>query len=171
MATRDSFISVEAIRRDFSYTPERGGSCITRLVSKTNRVKAGCLAGTFSGGYWYIHAAQKGQIGAHRIVWALVTGAWPANEIDHIDGNGANNKFENLREATHWQNIANRGTQRNNSSGITGISWDDGRKQWQSYINASGKRIPLGRFSQKDAAIEARMRAQDVYHGEFVRRA
>jgi hypothetical protein len=46
---------------------------------------------------------------AHRIAWFLYHGYWPADFIDHINGDKKDNRIENLREATSYQNMANRG--------------------------------------------------------------
>jgi hypothetical protein len=54
---------------------------------------------TNSNGYKYGPIFKK-NYKAHRVVWLLVTGHWPQLEIDHIDGNRSNNRFENLRPAT-----------------------------------------------------------------------
>lgn len=45
---------------------------------------------------------------AHRVIWALHTGEWPENEIDHKDRNGFNNIISNLRDVTHIVNMSNR---------------------------------------------------------------
>ena len=41
---------------------------------------------------------------AHRLAWLYVTGSWPSQDIDHIDGDPTNNRFANLREVTHQEN-------------------------------------------------------------------
>lgn len=37
---------------------------------------------------------------AHRVIWKLMTGDYPKQTIEHIDGNKLNNRWENLRELT-----------------------------------------------------------------------
>lgn len=59
----------------------------------------------------------------HRLIWALMTGAWPPEEVDHIDHDRANNVWSNLRLAGPLENRKNQTRRRNNTSGITGVSW------------------------------------------------
>lgn len=65
---------------------------------------AGCLCAT---GYQSIRINRK-PYQAHRLAWLHVYGEWPRNEIDHMNGNKADNRLSNLREATRFQNTANR---------------------------------------------------------------
>lgn len=74
------------------------------------------------------------QIGSHRIAWLLYTGNWPKHQIDHIDGNGMNNRRSNLRDVPQAVNLKNRKSQINNKSGITGVYWDKKRGKWVSQI-------------------------------------
>jgi len=71
---------------------------------------------------------------------------WP-KYVDHIDGNHANNKIENLRETTIAQNQWNRKIDRKNTSGIKGVSYDSRRNLWVAEIVANKKKIFLGRFN------------------------
>lgn len=53
-------------------------------------------------------------VGLHRAAWLLMTGKWPERELDHIDGGRGNNRWLNLREATHQENMQNRYRRRKN---------------------------------------------------------
>jgi hypothetical protein len=90
-------------------------------------------------------------------------------EIDHIDGDGLNNRRANLRAATHGQNQRNRGAQSNNSSGFKGVSWDKPTGKWRAQIEVNGKNKHLGRYNTPEAAHAAYCKASDVLHGEFGR--
>jgi hypothetical protein len=105
---------------------------------------------------------------AHRIIWLWVTGKWPEVEIDHIDGDGWNNKFDNLREATHPQNGKNLGLKKSNTSGATGV-----RKSKYGYsarIMVNYKEVYLGIYKSFEAAVAARKCAEQKYFGEFARK-
>jgi len=107
---------------------------------------------------------------AHRIIWLLMTGQDPGGAIiDHIDGNPHNNKFTNLRLATHHQNQCNQKVRSDNTSGFKGVTWDQNRKKWSSSIHAKGKRIFLGRFNTKEEAYRVYCEAAKELHKEFSR--
>ncbi len=65
-------------------------------------------------------------------------------EVDHIDGDGLNNRKNNLRESTHSENMANRGMNSNNTSGYKGAYFHKISKCWYSAIKINGKMLYLG---------------------------
>jgi hypothetical protein len=93
-----------------------------------------------------------------------MTGKFPEQEIDHIDGDGTNNRWENLREATRAQNNANcRGY---NKCGIKGV-YQRG-PSWIAQISPNGGRsIHLGCFRTPEEAHAAYLAAAHKYFGEF----
>lgn len=97
---------------------------------------------------------------AHRVVWALVHGAWPEHEIDHLDGDRTNNRIANLRAVTRFDNMRNRKLNRHNQSGALGVYWAKHAGKWRAEIKAGDRRIHLGYFVDKAAAIQARKRAE-----------
>ena len=96
---------------------------------------------------------------AHRVIWKLFHGRNPVG-IDHINGNGLDNRIANLREATIAENNKNSSIPSHNTSGVVGLSWDKGRNKWEAYISVGDKKVTLGRFTNKDDAIEARKNAE-----------
>jgi citrate synthase len=97
---------------------------------------------------------------AHRVAWALHHGAWPADQIDHINGEPGHNRMANLREVTHQENLKNQKKRCDNTSGVVGVTWDKGRAQWRAQINDGGKNIHLGRFDSIEDAAAARAKAE-----------
>ncbi len=90
---------------------------------------AGAAAGTLQVqqhryGYsaWRVRVEGK-KLAAHRVVWELVTGEPipPGLEIDHIDGDSTNNRFDNLRLVTHAHNCRNCRRRRANTAGSKGV--------------------------------------------------
>jgi len=98
----------------------------------------------------------------HRVILGLTD---PLIETDHRDGNGLNNQHSNLRVATRSQNNRNRGVQKNNTSGIRGVDWNNGK--WRAYIYVNGKQVYLGLFAELEDAKQARLVAELQYHGAF----
>lgn len=97
----------------------------------------------------------------HRLVWFYKNGEFPENQIDHINHDRRDNRFENLRLANNSENGKNRPKQRNNKSGHVGVRFYNGA--FCAYINVSGKQIHLGRFNNIDEAINARSLANKKY--------
>jgi hypothetical protein len=96
---------------------------------------------------------------AHRLAWLLHYGAWPENEIDHINNDPADNKIENLREATHAQNQRNMSSHKDSSSKYLGVSWDKKANKWQAKIQVDGTQYYLGYFTIEEDAARAYDRA------------
>jgi hypothetical protein len=98
---------------------------------------------------------------AHRVIWCLHYGYWPAEQIDHINGVRHDNRLENLREATILENRIF--ISKNNTSGIVGVSWHSPSGKWQAHIKINYKHINLGYFASKNLAIAARKAAEVKY--------
>ena len=87
--------------------------------------------------------------------------------IDHIGHNLFDNRKKYLRKANSSQNTMNGIIRTNNSSGITGVSWDKNRQKWVAVIMKNYKMINLGRFDNFNDAVKARKEAEEEYFGEW----
>jgi len=96
---------------------------------------------------------------AHRVAWALATGAWPTADIDHINGTRDDNRLENLRSVSRQENLKNRRLSSNNTSGAHGVSLHKQAGKWRARISVDNKEISLGLFETKEQAILARQKA------------
>jgi hypothetical protein len=106
---------------------------------------------------------------AHRLAYYLHNGIDPLErEIDHIDGNGLNNKYNNLRIATRAENMWNRKA-KPSTSGLKGAQFIKRINKWQASISCNGKRKYLGLFSTAELAHMAYCKAAAELHGEFAR--
>jgi hypothetical protein len=106
--------------------------------------------------------------GGHRLHRLLL--GLPASDVDHRNGNGLDNRRENLRAATESQNAANSKKPKSRSktsSQYKGVSWH--RINWQASIRFRGKAHHLGTFSDEADAAKAYDRAALKYFGEFAR--
>lgn len=112
-------------------------------------------------GYLY-GSIHKQKMKAHRVIWKMVTGEEP-DQIDHINGDTADNRWENLRDVEGWQNQRNMKRPKNNTSGQIGVSWDSARSLWAAEIWNRGKKHALGRFESFDDAVAARKAAQERF--------
>lgn len=91
--------------------------------------------------------------------------------VDHVDGNGLNNRRSNLRICNSAQSAQNRGRKVTNKSGYKGVYWFAKSQKWRAIIGANGKKHHLGCFGCKTAAAVAYVAAAKRLHGEFARDA
>lgn len=149
----------------FHYDPDTG--LFSWKISTAICVKVGGIAGSETErGYVRIMIGNK-HYKAHRLAWFYVTGEWPSDQIDHINGNRSDNRFANLREASHAENVRNRGLQVNNTSGFKGVHFLKCTGRWRSYITVNSKKKHLGYFDTAEEAHAAYCKAAEKYHGEF----
>lgn len=97
----------------------------------------------------------------------FILGAQDGQKVDHRDGDGLNNLRDNLRVATPQQNSANRGRERNNVSGLKGVSWAETSKKWAALVVHKGKRYYLGVFAHKQRAAMAVDRLALALNGDY----
>jgi len=103
--------------------------------------KAGSTAGFAQGFnrsvYWRVRIDGV-SYSAARIIWLMVCGCWP-DQIDHINRDSLDNRFENLRSVSPSDNSKNRGKRSDNPHGITGIYWQKHRQRWTASIQSDGR--------------------------------
>ena len=154
-------LTAERLRELLDYNPETGHF----LWRKPPRHK---IINGPAGSHWgrYVNIGISQQIyGAHQLAWLYVYGEWPANDIDHIDGDGQNNRIANLRLATMSDNQCNRKKQKNNSTGFKGVF--PKRKKFSAQIRKGKTRWCLGDFDTAEEAYRAYCETADRLHGEF----
>lgn len=113
----------------------------------------------------YEHTPPYSQISLHRFIMNDPEGM----VVDHIDGNGLNNKKENLRIVTRQQNNSHRlNMMSNNTSGYRGVYWKKHpHNRWLSCIRFNSKLIHLGYFDTKEEAARAfNEKARELF-GEY----
>ena len=100
---------------------------------------------------------------AHRVIFAIVHGKYPAGDTDHINGDKADNRIANLREVTHAENARNQKIPSNNKTGVIGVSFCKREQRFVANIRCGGRQKNLGYFACITAAMIARVRASRVY--------
>lgn len=89
--------------------------------------------------------------------------------VDHINGDGLDNRRSNIRLASQSNNMKNRGASKNNILNIKGVSFDKKRNMFMARLNLNGDKIWLGRFKTAEEASRVyEMKAKEVF-GEFYR--
>lgn len=161
-------LTAERLREILSYDKETG--IFKWRVCLSNRAQVGAVAGNPSKRDGYIKIGVDGKIYmGHRLVWLYVTGEWPRNLIDHINCNGSDNRFANLREATHSQNLANLRKPSANTSGHKGVSWDKFKNKWVARAKVNGRQYVFGYFVKIEDAVECHRRNVLELVGTFAR--
>ena len=107
---------------------------------------------------------------AHRVIWAMETGEWPSEYIDHINGDTSDNRISNLRDVSVSENGKNQKRPASNTSGAVGVHWDGRRGNWVARIYGSHGEY-VGAFTNYDDAVAARKAAEarHGYHGNHGR--
>ena len=136
-------------------------------VVDTYRTKRGSVAGTLSAltkrkdmKYRVIKINGKNYL-AHRLAFLYMTGSFPDCSVDHINHEGSDNRWANLREVTSTDNNRNIRMHHDNKSGICGV-WL-GRKRWVAKIGINSTQECIGRFDNLFDAACARKSAEIKY--------
>ena len=154
------------LRDLLTYDPPTG---VLRWVTRpANNVWRGDVAGTVTKrGYRMVRILGVNWL-AHRLAWFWMTGRWPTEDIDHINGIKSDNRWCNLREATRAQNIVNRPPGKNNTSGSRGVSFYRPSKKWRAQLSNGTANRYIGTFNTKEDAERAYNAAAKAVYGEFV---
>lgn len=99
---------------------------------------------------------------AHRIIWIWMTGEVP-NEVDHINGNRADNRWSNLRNVNKSTNMKNAKMPKTNTSGRVGVYWYEPYGKWLAKISFKKGPKNLGYFEKFEDAVSAREEAEIKY--------
>lgn len=159
-------LTSELLRELLSYDPETG--LLTRLTDNNRGHRIGAIAGSkHHSGYIEVMVNKK-NYRAHRICWLHFYGQWPEFDIDHINGDKADNRICNLRDATEEMNMQNEIRARKNStSGLMGVRFRPERKRWIATIKVNGKPKRLGSFATPEEAHNAYLEGKRFHHKGF----
>lgn len=124
---------------------------------------------------WYYHAAGYAardvwEDGERRTIYMhrAIMDPGPGQEVDHINGDGLDNRRENLRTCSHQENIAARSSSgRPGSSEYLGVSWSEATGKWRARIRHNYDEIHLGVFESEEEAARAYDRKALELRGEF----
>jgi hypothetical protein len=161
-------LTVERLREFLHYESEMGEW--TRRVKSVRGIgKPGDKAGYRRSNGRLIIRIDGRNYRAARLAFLYMLDRWPAAEVDHKDGNPANDRWSNLREASPAQNRWNMKRHRDNASGFKGATWDKRQRKWKAQIMAHGRKLAIGSFDSAEAAHEAyKAKALELF-GEFAR--
>jgi len=160
--------SVSYLRKILRYD-SRGGALYWKIAT-SRRCRVGAEAGSKSiaTGYIYVSICYK-KYPAQVLAWVIKTGKWPTKIIDHKNLVTFDNRWKNLREATHSQNKANTACRANNTSGFKGVSCNKEKNKWQAQIKIDYKNYHLGWHEMPQAAAAVYTAKLKQCFGEFAR--
>lgn len=159
-------ITADELRNLLSYSPETGE---LRWRGKSG-VKAGSLAGKVSKYGYRIVRIWRHEYMAHRLAWLYMTGEWPVATVDHKNCDTLDNRWENLRAATHKQQAANRRVYSYSGTGLKGVKLKkDRRLCYEASIRRNNTTHYLGGFATPEEANAAYRAAAEKFDGEFAR--
>jgi len=155
-------VTQELLHSLFEY---KDGFLIRKTTTSHNAKEGDVIQSVEPRGYVVVLIKGK-SYKVHRLVFFMHYGYFP-EKIDHIDCNKTNNKIENLRPATHTQNLQNRPKYKNNTSGLKGVSFHRRTSKWQASIRIAGKQKYLGIYERKEDAYLVYCEACKKHHGSF----
>lgn len=155
-------LTAEKLRKELGYDSETG--VFIRLKDRP-RSPAGSPCGTLRKDDGYIDIRVDWvRYKAHRLAWLYVYGEWPPEQLDHINGNRADNRICNLRPCTSAENSQNRVASKKNKTGYPGVFWNPSHGKYQAAISVRGNNKHLGMFDSPAAAHAAYVAAKAEYH-------
>ena len=135
-------------------------------------MRGGVLAGYINQQGYRVVRHGGGQHRAHRLAYKMMKGEWPTLHCDHINGKRDDNRWSNLRWVDDRTNARNAKRMKNNTSGVTGLSWYAKNQCWMVRINDDEGTKYLGSFRDYFEAVCARKSAELKigYHANHDRR-
>lgn len=137
--------------------------------SRWNTQHAGTIAGNITVHGYRVIAIGHRLFRAQRIIWKLVTGEEPPEQVDHEDGNQLNNAWRNLRPANQIESSRNTRIRDDNTSGYRGVSRNG--KKWKAQIGVDNAIHHLGTFdTPEEASIAYEAAARNLFGAFYANR-
>jgi hypothetical protein len=156
-------VTQERLKEVLSYDPATG--IFRWKKSLSNKRAVGEIAGVVSKRGCIVIGVDTKQYKAHRLAFLYVRGEWPANKVDHRDGDPTNNAWENLRDVTQRVNTQNFQKARVNSkTGFLGVS--PANNGFKAQVTINGKTKNLGIYKTPQEAYEVYLGVRrKIYEG------
>ena len=158
------------LRSDYRYDPETGD--LHRLRSRQPHAKLGLLCTVDAKGYKSASVSGK-RYGVHRLAFLWMVERWPHGVVDHINQDAGDNRWENLREATHTQNAWNSVRTKFRRYGSSEKTYVGVRRNPEGHYEVRLSGHPLGILvgchATASAAAADYEQCAMLIHGEFYR--
>jgi hypothetical protein len=154
-------LTQQELMRNLHYDPASG--IFVRIATASPNAQMGTIAGSVKqNGYRRINVRYASHA-AHRLAFLYMTGEFPPEVVDHINGIRDDNSWANLRAISQAENQRNRCLPKSNTSGACGVYWKKPRRRWEASIIVNQVTRFLGHFPTKAEAIAARKLAEVQY--------
>lgn len=163
-------LTLKHLKEVVKYDPETGFFIRLNHLGKGPRGNKGDYVGSIlrkkNGGIQVVGMIERKNYILSRLAWFYMTGEWPKGQIDHINCDPTDNRWNNLRNSTPPENGRNKRKYKNNGL-PKGIRFHRGAYEPQA--NYNGKQQYLGRYKTLEEAAIVRNKAVKLYYGEFAR--
>lgn len=161
-------LTQERLKELLKYDSTTGSIIWVAKPCKHNSVKIGQTAGYVNNNGYRMIKIKGNLYCAHRLAWLYVHGEFPRLSIDHINGNKADNKLSNLREASYEENVHNSAKRSGCTSQYKGVHWDKHMQKWRARIVIDKKPRCLGFYDTEEEAHLVWVVAAKEHHKGFV---
>lgn len=164
---KEAMLSREQLLNTLRYIPETGD--FIRLMKTSSRAVTGLL-NPRPNHKGYLPLRLNGKIYLlHRLAWFYSYGVWPTGQLDHIDGNPANNKLSNLRDVSSQENSWNRRRpSHHNSTGYLGVARvkykGTSPDRFKAAVVINGVRTRIGTYLTPEEAHENYVKVKRQLH-------
>lgn len=152
------------VGRLLDYNPDTG--VLTWRENRSGKARKGSVAGCKDGhGYIVISVLNKSHK-AHRLAWLLHYGEWPKMQVDHINGDGEDNRILNLRDVDNSVNQQNlrQAPAHNKTTKLLGVCFDRKAGRHKAQIMLNKKNHHLGYYDTPEQAQDAYLKAKRKHH-------
>jgi hypothetical protein len=163
----DRGITPKEVRENLDYDSLSGDFKWRRKSNGWSSV--GRAAGSIDKGRYLVIGLKGVKRLAHRLAWAHYYGEFPTSTVDHVNGNGLDNRIANLRLADRRCQSINQRVRNNSMSGVKGVRYNAREGKWLARIGSNGKRTTVGRYATASEAGAAYDAAAKFLFGEFAR--
>ena len=159
----DGIVTQKRLKELLNYDPESGVFKWRKPIVSRNQPEIAGYSEEQKSKIYYTRIYIDGEKHyAHRLAWLYVYGVFP-EIIDHIDGDGENNRICNLRNTSISENLKNKKLYKSNSSGYHGVRKRKGSSSWRVQIGVDGSPVYLGSYKNLEEAIQVRKNAEIKY--------
>lgn len=169
MAKAHTTLTQDLLKELLHYDPDTG---VFTCRKTRGNMPAGSIVGNVKQDGYLGFCLNRKHYRAHRLAWLYMTGEWPEVLIDHKNGNPLDNRFENLREASHSENCQNIKTATKRSKtgllGVRKMTAPNGNVRFQAAIRMNKQFVYLGTYPTAEAAHAVYMEAKKELHGAYI---